>query len=78
MGPLDYTQQSRVNASGFLPYLLFVGVWPAFIIDRVALAKQRDNRIGSVHPSVRPFACGCVCVSVGMFVRALPAKPFDL
>ena len=31
-----------------------------FIIDRVALAKQGDNRIGTV----RPFVCGWVCVSV--------------
>ena len=35
-------------------------------IDRVALAKQGDNRIGSVRPSV--------CV----FVDALTAEPFDL
>ncbi len=40
-----------------------------FIIDPVALAKQGDNRIGSI----RPF----VCVSVGVFVRALLFKPFD-
>ncbi len=29
----------------------------AVIIDRVALAKQGDNALGSVRPSVRPFAC---------------------
>ncbi len=44
------------------------------IIDRIALAKQGDNGIGSVRPSVRPSVCVCVCV----FVRALPAEPFDL
>ncbi len=43
-------------------------------IDREALAKQGDNRIGTVRPSVRPF----VGLSVGMFVRALLFKPFDL
>ncbi len=38
----------------------------AVIIDCVALAKQGDNRIGSVRPSVCPFAC------------TLLLEPFDL
>ncbi len=40
------------------------------IIDRVALAKQGDNVLGSVRPSV--------CVSACLFVRALLFEPFDL
>ncbi len=28
-------------------------------IKRVALAKQGDNAVGSVHPSVRPCVCLC-------------------
>ncbi len=36
----------------------------ALIIDRVALAKQGDNRIGSIHPSiclsVHPSVCVCL------------------
>ncbi len=36
------------------------------IIDRVALAKQGDNRIGSVRPFVCPFVC------------AFLLEPFDL
>ncbi len=46
-----------------------IGSWhPVCIIfiDRVALAKQGDYRIGSVRPSVRPFVC------------ALMAEPFGL
>ncbi len=31
------------------------------IIDRVALAKQGDNGIGSVRPSVCVCVCVCVC-----------------
>ena len=37
------------------------------VIDRVALAKQGDNAIGSIHP----FLCLSVCQSVGLSVRAL-------
>ena len=32
-------------------------------IDRVALAKQGDNALGSVRPSVRPFVSLSVCPS---------------
>ncbi len=32
------------------------------IINRVALAKQRDNVLGGVRPSVRPFVCPSVSV----------------
>ncbi len=42
-------------------------------IDRIALAKQGDNRIGSVRPSVRLS----VCPSVHQSVNALMAEPFD-
>ncbi len=35
----------------------------SFIIDRVALAKQGDNRIGSVRPSV----CVLLPTSEGIF-----------
>ena len=31
------------------------------IIDREALAKQGDNALGSVRPSVRLFVCLSVC-----------------
>ncbi len=44
------------------------------VIDRVALAKQRDDRIGGVRPSVCLSFCPSVCPSV----NALTAKPFDL
>ena len=44
---------------------------PIFI-DRIALAKQGDNRIGSVRPSV----CLSVCPSVRPSVNALTAEPF--
>ncbi len=30
-------------------------------IDRVALAKQGNNALGSVHLSVRPYVCLCWC-----------------
>ena len=33
------------------------------IIDRVAVAKQGDNALGSVRPSVRLWICVCVCLS---------------
>ncbi len=33
-----------------------------FIIDRVALAKQGNNRFGSVRLSVRSSVCVSVCV----------------
>ncbi len=39
-----------------------------FVIDSVALAKQGDNRIGSVPLSVRPSVCPSV--------NALTAEPF--
>ncbi len=38
----------------------------AIFIDRVALAKQGDNVLGSVRPSVCQFVC------------ALLSEPFDL
>ncbi len=38
-------------------------------IDRVALAKQGDNRIGSVRPSVCPSVCPSVRPSVRLSVR---------
>ena len=31
-----------------------------FIIDREALAKQGENALGSIHPSVRPSVCSSV------------------
>ena len=48
-----------------LPIMNFKYVSPLitiFIIDRVALAKQGDNGIGSVRPSVRLFAYLFVCL----------------
>ncbi len=42
-------------------YILTPSYKPLFIIDRVALAKQGDNRIGSVRPSVCPSVRLCVC-----------------
>ena len=53
------------NRQTYKPMGLF-NAWVACL----STAKQGDNRIGSVRPSVCLFVC--------MFVRALPAKPFDL
>ncbi len=39
-------------------------------IDCIALAKQGDNALGTIRPSVS--------LSADMFVQALPAEPFDL
>ncbi len=36
----------------------------SFFIDRVALAKQGDNALGSVRPSVCPSVRLWICVSV--------------
>ncbi len=47
-----------------------VQVTGSVFIYRIALAKQGDNRIGSVRPSV--------CVSLGVFVRVVPFEPFHL
>ncbi len=34
--------------------------WPGIIIDRVALAKQGDNALGSIRLSIQEN-CVCVC-----------------
>ena len=44
-------------------WLLYLSKFPAiksFIIDRVVLAKQGDNALGSVHPSAHALLCQAV------------------
>ncbi len=39
----------------------------SFIINRVALAKQGDNVLGSVRPSVRPSVRQCELLHSGQY-----------
>ena len=57
--------------------LFFLELLMSFI-DRVALAKQGDNGIGSVRPSVRLFVYLFICLFVCLSVCALSVEPFDL
>ena len=63
-----------------IPYLALVWNWckmsnvscACIFIDRVALAKQVDNALGSVRPSVRLFVCAL------LFEPSLPVQSICL
>ncbi len=61
-----FTFKYHVYLQAKFPVLMTSAIQRAIFIDRVALAKQGDNRIDSIRPSVRPS------------VNALTAEPFGL
>ncbi len=66
-------QRSTGTTTHTHPFVNMITAKDIFI-DREALAKQGDNALGSVRPSV----CPSVRLSVCPFVCALLFEPFEL